>query len=90
MKCTLCKNEMTKLQKGKPMKITGMGSNSNVESIEYDIDYTKAKDTVDKILNSNGNKLYITPETYFCPHCGLVSQKLNESDLDIVKKLEGV
>ena len=88
MKCALCGTEMKQLQKGKPMTNSSMPKGSNVESIEYDIDYTKAEESIESIMNSNGVKIYITPETHFCNKCGWVSQRLSAGDLDTVKTLE--
>ena len=70
MKCTNCNSEMIELKKGGPLTNNSMEPGSNVESIVYDIDYDKAKDILPKIMETKGNKLYITPEMYVCPECG--------------------
>ena len=88
MKCMLCNAEMMKLEKGKPMASNVMEPEANVESIVYDIDYNKSENLMNKILETKGNKVYITPEMYVCPDCGLVLQKIKSNDLELIKELE--
>ena len=88
MKCTNCDSEMIELKKGGPLTNNSMEPGSNVESIVYDIDYDKAKDILPKIMETKGNKLYITPEMYVCPECGEIKQRLKSTDLKVVLALE--
>ena len=88
MKCTTCNHEMIKLEKGQPLANNTMEPGSNVESIVYDIDYNKASEVLPKIMETKGNKLYITPEMYVCPECGEIKQVLKADDLKVVVALE--
>lgn len=88
MKCLICNAEMMKLEKGKPMASNVAENGANVESIVYDIDYSKSQNLMGKLMGSNNNKVYITPEMYVCPTCGYVMQTIAKDDLDLMKVLE--
>lgn len=89
MKCTICNAEMMKLEKGKPMSSGVAEDGANVESIVYDVDYSKSENIMGKLMGSNNKKIYITPEMYVCPKCGYVMQMVKKDDLDLMKVLEG-